>query len=259
MQTGNRARILGRLPLCVRKICWHRDDSLCHRRTEIGLCIAFELAQNHGRNFLRRILLSVNRNAPFRAHVAFDRGNGAVRIDRRLPFCRLTNQSLSILGKGNDRRRGAPALCFLPFVSRSLCKLSAAAVARNRNPALPLRHAKRRFALRASEKPVCFSLLKIQFSALKKSDKCHIFSVSLGKIARHHTKISINKHQNGYLIRNHMRNLIRNQAACKHRKDRRPNQRVGQRIKAVSACHKCHQPVLHTFHLKRTFSVLYLL
>lgn len=129
--------------------------------------------------------------------------------------------------------------------SASSYELLAAAVTGNGDLALALRDTERRLALRTAEKFVCFSLLKIQLSALEKSDKCHVFHLSLGKIARHNAEISVDKNKNSQIIHDHMRDLIRNPTARKHCENGRPNQRVGQRIESVSACHKCHESILH--------------
>lgn len=143
--------------------------------------------------------------------------------------------------------------------SASSGKLSAAAVTSDRNFALSLRHAKCRLALRTAEKLMCLSLLKIQLSALEKSDKRHVFHLSFGKIARHNAEISVNKNKDSQIIHNHVCHLIGNPPARKHSDNRCPNQRIGQGIKSVSACHKCHEPVLHEISPQKRVSILFLL
>lgn len=145
------------------------------------------------------------------------------------------------------------------YSSASSGKLSAAAVTGDGNLALSLWHTECRLALRTTEKLVCFSLLKVQFSALEKSDKRHVFHLSLGKIARHNAEISVNKNKDSQIIHNHVRDLIRNPSTRKHSNNRCPNQRVGQGIKSVSACHKCHESVLHKISPQKRVSILFLL
>jgi len=145
------------------------------------------------------------------------------------------------------------------YSSASSGKLSAATITGNGNLALSLWHTECRFALRAAEKLMCFSLLKIQLSALEKSDKRHVFHLSLGKIARHNAEISVNKNKDSQIIHNHVRDLIGNPSTRKHSNNRCPNQRVGQGIKSVSACHKCHESVLHKISPQKRVSILFLL
>lgn len=145
------------------------------------------------------------------------------------------------------------------YSSASSGKLSAATVTSNGNLALSLWHTECRLALRTAEKLMCLSLLKIQLSALEKSDKRHVFHLSLGKIARHNAEISVNKNKDSQIIHNHVRDLIRNPSTRKHSNNRCPNQRVGQGIKSVPARHKCHESVLHKISPQKRVSILFLL
>lgn len=144
------------------------------------------------------------------------------------------------------------------YSSASSGKLSAATITGNGNLAFSLWHTECCLALWAAEKLMCFSLLKVQLSALEKSDKRHVFHLSLGKIARHNAEISVNKNKDSQIIHDHMRYLIRNPSARKHSNNRCPNQRIGQSIKSISARHKCHESVLHKISPQKRVSILFL-
>ena len=130
-QPGNLACIFGGLALRVIKVCRHRDDSLRNRRTQISLSIRLQLAQDHGRNFLRRISLPglrdgyariavgashhlIRHQAALRAyfvftpaHEALDGVHGVLRIDHCLAFGCLPHQLLAVFIKRHNRWHGA--------------------------------------------------------------------------------------------------------------------------------------------------------
>ena len=102
-QTGNLARILGCLALGVIEICRYRDNRLGNLLSQIALCVGLQLLQNHGRDLLGRISLSVNGASVVRTHISLDGRNGLLRVGHCLTLCRLANQSLSGLCKSNYR------------------------------------------------------------------------------------------------------------------------------------------------------------
>ena len=136
LKAGNLPGILGGLALAVVKVSRHSDDRLAHFLAQIGLGVALELAQDHCADFLRRIdfVLVRNRDAcvvvrPFRnligdhahgllrfgvvktaTHEALDRVDGVLGVDNSLALGCDAHKALAILGKGNNRRRGAIAL-----------------------------------------------------------------------------------------------------------------------------------------------------
>ena len=72
IQSGDLARVLGSLPLRIGEIGRYGNHSLRYRFAEICLRIGLELLQDHRRDFLRRILLSINIDAIIAAHFALD-------------------------------------------------------------------------------------------------------------------------------------------------------------------------------------------
>ena len=110
LQTGDLARVLGGLTLCVVEICGNRDHGLRDLLPQIALRVRFQLLQNHGRNLLGRILLSVNGTAVVRSHVPFDGGDGLLRIGDCLTLGRLAHKPLPCLCKSYNGRCGSGPL-----------------------------------------------------------------------------------------------------------------------------------------------------
>ena len=71
----------------------------CHRLSQIALCIAFQLLQDHRRNLLGRIFLLVNGNLVIRSHLSLDGRYGSVHIGDRLPSGRISNEPFTVLCK----------------------------------------------------------------------------------------------------------------------------------------------------------------
>ena len=108
IEACNLAGVLRRLALAVVEVSRNRDDSLRDRLTEVCFCIALELLQDHGRDFLRRVILAINRDLVVRvAHVALDGRDRAVRVRHSLALCQLADEALAILREADDRRRDA--------------------------------------------------------------------------------------------------------------------------------------------------------
>ena len=109
VQTGNLARVLGRLTLRVVEICRNRDDGLRHFLAQVTFRIGFQLLQNHRGNLLRGIPLVVNRHLEIASHLPLDGRNGLVGVGHRLTLRRLADQTLARLRERHDRRRGPRA------------------------------------------------------------------------------------------------------------------------------------------------------
>ena len=109
IQARNGAGVLRGLALGIVEIGRHRDDSLCHLFAQVAFGVRFQLGKDHGADFLRGVFLAVNLYLVVGAHLALDRGDGAVRVCDGLAFCHLAHQALARLGKAHHARRGARA------------------------------------------------------------------------------------------------------------------------------------------------------
>ncbi len=101
-KTRDLAGILGCLTLCIIEVRRHRDYGFRYAFTQIAFRVRFQLLQDHCRDFLRRIVLAVDRSAVVGAHFSLDRGNGAVGVGHSLTLGRFTDQTFSGLGKCHD-------------------------------------------------------------------------------------------------------------------------------------------------------------
>ncbi len=102
--------VLRGLALRVVEVRGHRDDGLGDVLPEERLGVAAQLAQDHGRNLLRRERLAVDVDAPVAAHVSLDRRDGAVGVHRSLTARDGAHQALAVLRERHHARRGALAL-----------------------------------------------------------------------------------------------------------------------------------------------------
>ena len=127
-QTGDCAGILSRLTLRIVEVSRNSDHCTCYLLSQILLSIFFQLAQNHRRDFLRRVFLItyeylatavsaffnlIRNNAPFAFHFAeaapyeaFRGINRILWINHCLTSCQLTDETLACFGKSNHRWRG---------------------------------------------------------------------------------------------------------------------------------------------------------
>ncbi len=121
VEAGNGPGILGGLPLAVVKIGGHGNDRILDLGAEIGLSRLFQLLQDLGGDFRRRILLPHYVDAGIAvagphhlvgnhlhllvdlvilpSHEPLDGKNGILRVGNRLPFGHLPDQNLAILGE----------------------------------------------------------------------------------------------------------------------------------------------------------------
>ena len=133
VEAGDLGGVDGRLALGVVEVGRHRDDRLADRVAQVGLGRLLELAQDHRRDFRRRVVLAVDVHldqlvgaaddlvghqllfawhflvAP--AHEALDRVDGAPRVGDRLPLGRVADQAVALVGEGDDA--GRQAIAFL--------------------------------------------------------------------------------------------------------------------------------------------------
>ena len=136
-EAGDLAGVLGRLALGVVEIGGHRDDGLRHRRSQMRLGGLLHLLQHEGGNLRRRILLAVRRHPGVavgglddligdEAHVLLGHGiverpadqpldgeKGALGIGHALALGGLADQTLAVVGEGDDRGGRARALGIL--------------------------------------------------------------------------------------------------------------------------------------------------
>ena len=110
IQASDLTSILRCLTLCVGEVSRYGDNCIGYRRTVICFCISLQLLQDHCGNFLRGVLLAVNRNAVVRTHVTLDGNDGALCVGNSLVLCGLANNALALLVECNDRRRGSCTL-----------------------------------------------------------------------------------------------------------------------------------------------------
>ena len=104
------AGLLGGLPLGVVEVRRHGDHRVGDALAEVGLGVALELHQHPRGDLLRGVLLAVDVDGPVRAHLALDRADRPVRVRHRLALGHLPDEHLAVLGKRDDRRRGAGTL-----------------------------------------------------------------------------------------------------------------------------------------------------
>src|SRR5438067_6390223 len=131
VEAGDFAGVLGRLPLRVVEVGRHGDHRVGHLLAEVGFRVGLELLQDHRRDLLGGVALSLDLDLDpaifsgddlvgnhlslglhfvvLATHEALDREDGVLRIDGRLPPGQLAHQALACLRKGDDRRRGSSA------------------------------------------------------------------------------------------------------------------------------------------------------
>ena len=106
VQAGNRAGFLGGLPLGVREVGGNGNNGVSDFFTKVRFGIALELHERPGGNFLRRVLLAVDINAPVGTDVPLHGANGAVDVGDRLVLGRLADNNFTVLGESHDGRGG---------------------------------------------------------------------------------------------------------------------------------------------------------
>ena len=102
-QPGQFAGLAGGLALGVVEVGGHGDDGLADIGTQLGRGAVAELAQDHGRDFLRPKFLLAELDLDVLAHLALDRLDGALRGQHPLVAGRLADQQAAVLGQSDER------------------------------------------------------------------------------------------------------------------------------------------------------------
>ncbi|MNB90809.1 NAD-specific glutamate dehydrogenase [compost metagenome] len=142
-QTGDTARIFGCLTLSIVKVCRYGDNRFSYWFAQVIFSRFLHFFQHFCRDLRRCHFLTFYINPRITvistddfvrhdgfitlhffvleaaANQAFDRKQGVLRVCHGLTFSRLTNQSFTVLGISNDRRRGAIALGVLQHTCSS--------------------------------------------------------------------------------------------------------------------------------------------
>ena len=109
-QAGNLACVFGCLTLGIGEVSRNSDNCLGHGFAQIFFRVRFQLLQDHGGNFFRRIFLVANfHTVTSFAHMTFNRADGTGRVGDRLTFCHLAYQALVVFCKAYNRRSQAAA------------------------------------------------------------------------------------------------------------------------------------------------------
>ena len=109
LEAGDLTGVLGRLTLRVGEVCGDRDDGFGDFVAEVSLCVGLQLLQDHRGDLLRSELLVVNGDSVVGTHLSFDGRDGSVGVGDGLTLGDLTDHSLAVFAKSNDRRGGAGA------------------------------------------------------------------------------------------------------------------------------------------------------
>src|SRR5262249_47471330 len=125
LEAGDLSGILRRLALTVVEVRGDGDDGLNDLLAQIGFGRLLQLAQNHGGDLRRGVLLATDIDPDIRiagfddlvrneldlvqdlvvatTHEPLDREDGVLRIRDRLPLGHLTDENLAVLGETHDR------------------------------------------------------------------------------------------------------------------------------------------------------------
>ena len=107
IEAGDRASLLGRLPLRVTEVRRDGDHRVGDLLAEVGLGVPLQLLQDEGADLLGGELLAVDRDGPVGPHVALDRADRPVNIGDSLPLRDLADENLGVLGE-RHHGRGRP-------------------------------------------------------------------------------------------------------------------------------------------------------
>ena len=110
VQARDLAGLLGGLALRVVEVGRDGDDRVRDLLAQVGLRVPLELLQHEGAHLLRVEALAVDVDLPVGAHVALDRPDGPVDVGHCLTLRDLADEHLTVLGEGDDGRRGPGAL-----------------------------------------------------------------------------------------------------------------------------------------------------
>ena len=112
VETCDAAGVFGGLSLGVGEVGRAGDDRLLHFVAQVGLRIGFQLLEDEGRNFLRRVAGVVHVGGPLRSHVSLDRNHGSIGVGHGLPLGGHADEAFAtVFGKRHHRRGGACTFC----------------------------------------------------------------------------------------------------------------------------------------------------
>jgi hypothetical protein len=103
IEAGQLAGLARRLPLGVVEVRRDGDDRLRHRRADCRRRPVAELAEDHGRDFLRPILLVAEPDLDVLAHLPLDRLDGPLGGEGVLVAGRLADEQPPVLGQPDER------------------------------------------------------------------------------------------------------------------------------------------------------------
>ncbi len=110
VQTGDLAGLLRRLALGVVEVGRDGDDRVRDLLAQVGLGVPLQLLQDERGDLLRVEVLPVQLDLPVGAHVTLDGPDGPVHVRDRLALGDLADEHLTVLGEGDDGRRGPGTL-----------------------------------------------------------------------------------------------------------------------------------------------------
>ena len=102
VQAGDLTGFFGGLALGVVEVGGNRDHRVGDLFAQVGLGVVLELHQGAGGDFLRGVLLVVDADGPVGAHVALDRGDGAIDVVDGLALGDFADQDFTALGERDD-------------------------------------------------------------------------------------------------------------------------------------------------------------
>ena len=101
VQTCDSAGVLGCLLLCIGEVSRNGDNCFCYLFAQVAFCIVLQLGQNHCRDVLWSVVLTVDGNLVVFTHVSLDGRDGSVRVGDCLSLSSFANQSFSVLCEAN--------------------------------------------------------------------------------------------------------------------------------------------------------------
>ncbi len=153
LEPGDLAGILGGLPLGIVEVGRHGDDRALHLVAQVVLGGLLEVLENHGGDFLRRVILAahadlygfirpaddlVGHHLLFRGHLVvpaahepLDREDGVLGVGHLLVLGRLADQDLALIGKADHAGRQPAALLVYKYLWRRAFHQSNYAVGRS--------------------------------------------------------------------------------------------------------------------------------
>ena len=120
-QTGDFTGVFGGLTLSVGEIGGNGNNRLRDGVAEVGFGVGFQFAEDHGRNFLRRIVFAFNMNFVVFTHMSLDGHDGFIGVGHGLSFGDRADEAFTVVGKSDNGRSCSCAFrignndCFAAF------------------------------------------------------------------------------------------------------------------------------------------------